>query len=144
MKLKALKNFWLPDARRGISIQKKIDDQFDLDETELGPLIFEILQTGRGRVVDEKFVPKSGRYLCKRSFSYTSVEGLPAFCGSGKEITLSQETAGPLLVLGHVVPVDDGWTPQKLLAPMVRDGEPKKMFDDLPTVNESWIRRGGH
>jgi len=146
MQLKALKNFWMPDTKRGVTVSRKVNEEFTIDEIEEGALIFEILLMARARVVDEKFIPPTARYGCKMGFSYTPEGGFLTHCGRGKEVTLSQEIAGPLLVSGHVVPVDeDSWTPKKLLGITAKENDPKKMFDDLPPAPaESWIRKGGH
>jgi hypothetical protein len=47
-------------------------------------------------------------------------------------------------VSGHVKPVDeDGWTPRKLLGPIIKEDKVKKMFDDIVEPKEpNWATKG--
>jgi hypothetical protein len=139
MKLKAIQNFWGMDKKRGARVVRKKDEPFEMDESTEAEDIYFALMAGRVVVVDEKFIPGSWRYICVHSFSYENAEGLQRFCGLGSEVTFSQELACKYLVSGYIKPVDpDGWTPRKLLGPIVKDGEVKKMFDDFPPQKEPW------
>ena len=132
----------MQDKKRGANVARKIGEEFTVDETEEGELIYGMLTSGRAMVVDEKFIPKSWRYFCRHSFSYVNADGLPRFCSAGSEITLSQEQACKYLVSGYIRPVDEtGWTPRKLLGATVKEGSVRQMFDDLPEVREPWVIR---
>ncbi len=144
MKLKALRGFWMMDKKRGVSVARKIGEEFTVDEAEEGELIYGMLAAGRATVVDEKFIPLSWRYVCTHSFTFQNVEGLPVSCSVGKEMIFSQDQACKYLVNGYIRPVDEsGWTPKKLLGSIVKEATIKQMFDDLPKPKESWVMKEG-
>ena len=146
MKLKALRNFYQTDKKTGRRRALKAGEIFEMDETDHADAeaIYDLLSAVKVTVADEKFIPLSWRYLVVCSFQYTDSEGLLKSPQPRQEITLNQEVASRFLTSGHIRPVDDaGWTPQKLLGPVIKS-DVKRMFDD-PAPREPWdVRRGGH
>lgn len=143
MKLKALKSFMMPDRKRGMTITRKIDEEFEADEMEEGELIYGMLTSSRATVIDEKFIPKSWRYICVHSFSYAQADASRKSCSAGSEITLDQEQGCRYMAAGFVRPVDDlGWTPKKLLRPTVKENTVKQMFDNVEQPKETWTMKG--
>ena len=144
MKLKTLKGHWAKDEKRGVMIERKVGEEFCLDETGLkeAEVIYQLLRDLQVTVVDEKFIPKSGKYEALFPHQYQK-DGERRGLVPGVEVALTQEQAAPLLISGHIRPVDpEGWVPKKLLQPGVKGNPPIQMFDtpDRPP-KEPWIRR---
>jgi len=143
MQLRALRSFRLNDRKTGRMINQEKGSLFELDHAEEGELIYSLLQSRSAYVEDEKFIPKSWRYVCVHAFHFKN-EGILRSVTPGREVTLSQKVASEFLSIGFIKPVDeDGWTPKKLLGPTVKEDNVKKMFDDLlPEKEPSWVRKG--
>lgn len=143
MKLRALRSFRMEDKKRGTMVVREKEETFEIDHSEEGELIYNLLRDLRVTVVDPKFVPVKGQYICLHGFSYENEHGFPRSASPGKEITLEQERASELLVKGFIKPIDDNaWMPVKLFGSFLEEDKIKKMFDDEPLPKESWIRRG--
>lgn len=152
MKLKSIANFWMPDKKRGTMTLMKKGQEFEIDHSDEGELIYNLLRDLRVTIIDSKFVLEKAEYICLHEFSYENQEGLPRYGSVRKEITLGQEKAVELMVRGFIKPADDGgWVPAKLLGPILKEDKVKKMFDfDEPRENRllEEVRhhrvRGGH
>ncbi len=145
MRLRALKNIWVMDRKKGTYCPLKIGQEFELDETvkEEGADIYSLLGANQVSITDEKFVPSSWRYVALQEFEYKSEAGFSRVSKIGQELTLSQEIASGLLAKGHIKPVDEGaWIPRKLLAPALQDDKVKQMFDDPVSEKENWVMKG--
>ena len=114
-------------------------EEFEVDDSDEGELIYNLLRDLRITIIDSKFVPVQGEYICIHDFSYEN-QGLPRYGSVGKEITLGQEKATEFLVRGLLKPSSsDGWTPVKLLGATVKETEVRKMYDP-EEVKENWVK----
>jgi hypothetical protein len=143
MKLKTLRSFSHIDQKTGRLMVRKKETEFIMDETAQGEEIFSLLGMGRVTIIDDSIVPKTGRYLCLYGFPYETAEAFLRSAQPGAEVSLPRETAVRLLVSGHIKPIDeDGWTPRKLLGPILKEDKIKKMFDDPVPEKEPWVQKG--
>jgi hypothetical protein len=145
MKIRALlRSFFIVDKKRGMSVKIEAGQEFEFDHIEQAEDLFCLLQAGQAIVIDEKFIPKSGKYIILRAFPYRTADGFPRVGQPGAEITLSQEKACELLVSGHIKPVDEsGWTLRRLLEPTIKDNVVKRMFDDFEEPKKNWAKDYG-
>lgn len=146
MKLKTVKNCRIMDQKKGLMINLAIGETIDIDHTEReqAEIIHNLLYSGKVVITDEKFIKPDGRYKILRAFHYQTADGFPRVGRPGSEIILNQEKACELLLSGCVEPIDrDGWTPKKLLEPVVRDNPIKRMFDLAEPPTKNWTMEYG-
>jgi hypothetical protein len=143
MKLRALRNFYFSDKKRGSFTALKVGDNFEIDEVADGPEIFMLLQAGRATVDDDRFVKEGADYYCVVACSLPLPEGGFKNLRAGDYASLLVEIAVRLMLTGHVRPADEfGWQPRHLLGGNLNPvGEPKRMFDDGEAPKVSWMER---
>jgi len=122
-----------------INIQK--GETFEVDPEKDGQEIYGALQNGQITIVDEKYVPKKGRYCGTHNFSELNLDGKLLKIAPGEFVTLEQADATRLLIHGFVRPeADSAWTPQRLLTGDVSRTPAKRMFDEVElSGKENWV-----
>ncbi len=145
MEVKAIRNFWHKDTKRGAMVERKKGDGFtlELNETSEKEDAYSLIMEGRVTVIDERFVPKEGEYTVLRQ-TFIQKDGRKRRLNPGEKVAFPQEEAVNLMVNGSVKPSEGmAWRPVHLLRPVGASTDaPKRMFDDGPAQKENWVTKG--
>jgi len=144
MRVKANKNFWLNNSKRGVMENVAKGSELDIDHVDKkeAETLYSLLRDGAVSCIDLKFIPLTAEYKAIYACTIGKEDGSRRTLSPGKTYDLKQAEAASLLMTGHIKPCDTGqWIPTNLLGVSISNEEPKKMFDDPLIQKESWLTR---
>lgn len=140
MRLKAIRNFWLKNEKRGCMEQITAGQEFELDTNIEAELIDQLVRDLKAEPCDYT-IPEQARYIASCALSYQDDDGWHHI-EAKQTVSLPRSMACRLMAEGKIKPENpEAWFPRKSLqmADLIKKGEPKRMFDKITKPN--WITR---